>query len=337
MNVLLSSVGRRAYLVEYFRKAVAPDGKVIATNCVAGTTGMSAAAVCCVVPEAGHPEYIDVLLRVCREHRVGLLFSLHDWEAPFIARAASRFESAGVRLGVSSTAVLDICLDKLKTAAFCRSHGISSPLTFPTQCEALAALAAGQVRFPLVVKARRGQGSLALYKVYSAAELAAACLLAETGLQRVANMELLSTCSPAIVIQELIHGEEYGLDVVNDFRGNFRACLAKKKTGMRSGETDAAISVDEPALHKLGAQIGACLRHTAMLDADVIVREGQPFLIDMNPRFGGHYPFSHLAGADIPAAVVAWARDEIEPRNSLTVVPGVAGMKEITVVGTSRT
>lgn len=39
-----------------------------------------------------------------------------------------------------------------------------------------------------------------------------------------------------------------------------------------------------------------------MVDSD-----GGSYVIDINPRFGGGYPFSHLAGARIPNAYVAWA------------------------------
>lgn len=329
MNILLSSVGRRSYLVEYFREAVAAEGKVIATNSVPNTSGMLAADVSCLVPEASDPRFVDALLRVCEDHHVGLLFSLHDWEAPFIAKASSRFEAAGVRLGVSSEDVLDTCLDKLKTYLFCQSHGIASPQTFGTQGEALIALKEGSLQFPLIVKARRGQGSLALHKVFSIDELAAACLLAEAQVKRFADNDIGLSADSSLVIQELIVGVEYGLDIINDFHGRFRACLVKKKLGMRAGETDAAISVEDPVLRELGERIGICLRHTAMLDADVIVRDGQPFLIEMNPRFGGHYPFSHQAGANVPAALVALASGREPDPAQLRVMPGVASQKDL--------
>lgn len=329
MNVLLSSVGRRGYLVKYFRSAVLPAGKVIATNCVADTTGMLAAECRYVIPEAGDPKFVDALLSVCKDHDVGLLFSLHDWEAPFIAKASLRFEAAGVRLGVSSAEVLDTCLDKLKTYLFCQSHGIASPQTFGTQSEALAALEEGSLQFPLIVKARHGQGSLALHKVFSIDELAAACLLAEAQVRRFADNDIGLAADSSLAIQELIVGVEYGLDIINDFHGRFRACLVKKKLGMRAGETDAAISVEDPVLRELGERIGICLRHTAMLDADVIVRDGQPFLIEMNPRFGGHYPFSHQAGADVPSALVALASGREPDPAQLRVMPGVASQKDL--------
>ena len=340
MNILLSSVGRRAYLVDYFRSAVGPGGKVIATNSVADTTGMMAADVACVVPEAGGVGFIDALLAVCRQHEVDLLFSLHDWEAPFIAEASKRFKEAGVVLGVSSPEVLQTCLDKYRTFEFCRDRGISTPRTFLSENEALKACEDGVVGFPLIVKARFGQGSLALHKVHNAKELEAACLLASAEIARFEDNQLHASATTPIIIQECIVGDEYGLDIVNDFEGRFRACLAKRKLGMRSGETDAAVSVHDEALERFGEAIGTSLEHTGMLDADVIVRDGTPYLLELNPRFGGHYPFSHAAGANVPAALVSLAQGKEPDSSWLRTQSGVLSIKDITLrrsVGSSHT
>jgi carbamoyl-phosphate synthase large subunit len=329
VNALLSSVGRRAYLVDYFRSAVGPVGKVIATNSLADTTGMMAADVACVLPEAGSEGFIDALLDVCRRRDVGVLFSLHDWEAPFIAASAEKFKEAGVVLGVSSPEVLRICLDKYRTFEFFRMRGIPTPQTFLSESEVLKACKEGLLRFPLIVKARFGQGSLGLYKVYSSGELEAACLLARAQIARFDDNNLHAASSDPIVIQEHIAGEEYGLDVVNDFTGRFRACLVKKKLAMRAGETDAAVTVRDESLEQFGEMLGTSLGHIGMLDADLIVRGRKPYLLELNPRFGGHYPFSHMAGADVPAALVAWASGEAEPVGSLEVTSDIVYQKNM--------
>ncbi len=329
MNILLTSVGRRAYLVDYFRSAVEPRGKVIATNSVADTAGMMAADVACVVPEAGNEGFIDALLDVCRRHEVGLLFSLHDWEAPFIVAAAKKFEEAGVVLGVSSPEVLQTCLDKYRTYEFCRDRGIPTPRTFLSETEALKACEDGFVGFPLIVKARFGQGSLALHKVHNVKELEAACLLAHAEIARFEDNQLHAGAAARTIVQECIVGDEYGLDIVNDFEGRFRACLAKRKLVMRSGETDVAVSVHDEVLEQIGETIGVSLGHIGMLDADVIVRDGKPYLLELNPRFGGHYPFSHAAGANVPAALIAFAEGREADPETLTVKSGVRSQKEL--------
>ena len=331
MNVLLTSAGRRGYLVEYFREAVRPSGKVVATNLVSGTSGMLAADVACVVPEAHAPAFIDKLLGICRDHSIGLLFSLHDWEAPFIAAASSRFQEAGVCLGVSSPEILNVCLDKLATWNFCHQHGIATPRVFASEADAIHACKVADCGFPLIVKARFGQGSLALFKVYTEEELKAACSLAHAQISRFSDNGLSKTSEPSVLIQEFIEGDEYGLDIVNDFHGHFRTCLAKKKIGMRAGETDSAISVCDPVLTEFGRKIGMTLSHVAMLDADVIVRQGKPYLIEMNPRFGGHYPFSHMAGANIPAALVAMAEERALDPKWIAVRDAVRAQKTITL------
>ena len=40
-------------------------------------------------------------------------------------------------------------------------------------------------------------------------------------------------------------------------------------------------------------------------DLDVMVDKDGPKLLEINPRFGGGYPCSHLAGANFPAKLVA--------------------------------
>ena len=235
-------------------------------------------------------------------------------------------------MGVSATEVLDICLDKLETHRFCQANGLACPQTFETLGEALVALKAGEVEFPLIVKPRSGQGSLALYRVFNEDQLAAACLLAAAQVKRFPDNCLGMAAGSPLVIQERIAGDEYGLDVVNDFNGRFRGCLVKKKLGMRAGETDAATSVEDPVLRELGKRIGTSLRHTAILDADVIVRDGTPILIEMNPRFGGHYPFSHQAGADVPAALVALASGREPDPVLLQLTPGVTSRKRLVLV-----
>ena len=79
MNVLLSSVGRRSYLVEYFRRTLDGHGLVIATNSDADATGMLMADQAIVIPQAGEDGFIEKLLEVCKRLNIRIHCTLHDW------------------------------------------------------------------------------------------------------------------------------------------------------------------------------------------------------------------------------------------------------------------
>ena len=49
----------------------------------------------------------------------------------------------------------------------------------------------------------------------------------------------------------------------------------------------------------------------------------------MNCRIGGHYPFSHLAGANLPLAILKWLNGEIIDRSILKIKHGIEAFKDI--------
>jgi carbamoyl-phosphate synthase large subunit len=333
VNVLLTSVGRRTYLVEYFRQALAGRGKVFAANTISEVPGMSVADKGFVVPPASDPGYAQAVLRICIDHNVRVVFSLHDWEAPFLAAAAERFRQRGIVLGVSDAEIIELCLDKCKTGGFAHDHGFAFPTTVTTLAAAREALSSGRLRFPLVMKPRRGQGSIGLDIVEEEWELE---LCHRRGLRNCLRMSsnglLARDGDESLLIQEHVEGTEYGLDVVNDLAGRFACCFVKRKLGMRAGETDAAETVSSDLLEAFGRRLGESLHHIGMLDVDVILRRDTPYLLEMNPRFGGHYPFSHAAGANIPAALIAWVSGEPVRAEWLRVQPGIKYFKGLSLI-----
>ena len=78
-----------------------------------------------------------------------------------------------------------------------------------------------------------------------------------------------------------------------------------------------------------GAIFGEALGHIGALDVDVFLDEGLVSVLDVNPRFGGNYPFAHLAGADVPRAYVRWAHGEDVSDDTFAVRAGTVGLKAI--------
>lgn len=77
---------------------------------------------------------------------------------------------------------------------------------------------------------------------------------------------------------------------------------------MRAGETDKAISVIDERFNQIGKIIGENLKHIGNLDCDVFEHNGDLYVLELNPRFGGGYPFSHEAGCNTVKAYVEWLK-----------------------------
>jgi carbamoyl-phosphate synthase large subunit len=73
---------------------------------------------------------------------------------------------------------------------------------------------------------------------------------------------------------------------------------------MRAGETDKAITVEANRFTEFARIVGERLKHVGNLDCDFLEKDGQLYLLELNPRFGGGYPFSHEAGANLVKALL---------------------------------
>jgi len=201
---------------------------------------------------------------------------------------------------------LTTCLDKGRLGELSEGTGLRVPTAWPGDaCRDTSADA-----YPLLAKPRGGRGSRGLTVLETPA--AAAALAADRG-------DALAD----LLLQRRLDGTEYGLDLVNDLQGRPAAVLVRRKLRMRGGETDVAETVRDDALEAAGRRLAARLGHQGLVDVDVVRAGGVDHLIDVNPRFGGGYVFSHAAGANVPAAIVAWARGREPEAAWLAAEPGV--------------
>jgi len=326
VNILILCAGRRNYLIKYFKDALASGGQVIAVDADPMAPALFEANLSFVVPKFNDPEYVNVILQLCREHHIGLLVSLNDLELPILAEAKNKFKAEGINIVVPFPEVVDICFDKWKTVKFIKYCGLKTPLTCLTLKDSKQKLEKKEWEYPLMIKPRWGSASLHLEIVHNERELQLAYELVTRRLENSRQFKNSGTDS-SVLIQEYLKGQEYGLDVVNDLEGKYKATFVKKKLSMRAGETDRAITEDNPALQKVGETLGKKLGHIGNLDCDIFVTKKGIYVLEMNPRFGGGYPFSHVAGANLPAALIAWAQGRKANPEWLTFRPGVAAAK----------
>ena len=310
MNILFTCAGRRTYLLKYFKENMAEGDKVVATDMQLSAPALQAADVKIKVPAVYDPEYINITLDVCKEQKIDALISLNDLELPILAENKAKFEALGVKVIVSDPQVIDIAFDKYKTAQWVESLGLVAPKTYVRLADVKEALAKGEIEFPLFMKPRWGSGSIGLESIADMEELDIYYNL----LMKKIKKTILATASVGdeyIMIQEKLTGSEFGLDIMNDLTGKNVAVSVKQKLAMRAGETDKAVTVDLPEVREMGKKIGEALGHIGNLDVDIMQRaDGAYCVLELNPRFGGGYPFSYEAGVNMPKAIIQWVKGE---------------------------
>ncbi len=324
-------------MVEYFKRAVGESGRVYAANSKP-SPALKIADGYMLTPYIYSEGYIPFLLDACKELDIGLLVSLFDIDMPVLSRHRAEFEDIGVRLAMSDSAFYEICSDKYLMGQRLSEQGIGAARSYVDMTLVRRDLRENVLSFPLIVKPRFGMGSVGVYKVYNLAELEGAYSLCDRALNE-SYLRYESEHVPAgekVLIQEALDGTEYGLDIVCDLDGRYVNTIVRRKYAMRSGETDEAEILGESdtgytELKALGERFAAAFTPKGLTDMDVIMGEySEPMIIDINGRFGGGYPFSHIAGADVPRAYVLWAEGRTEEADACCKAePHVRGYKDI--------
>ena len=73
---------------------------------------------------------------------------------------------------------------------------------------------------------------------------------------------------------------------------------------MRAGETDKALSVKNEKLFKLIKEFVKKAGFVGIIDIDVFEVDGEYYISEVNPRFGGGYPFAYETGANVPKMII---------------------------------
>lgn len=330
MNILLTSAGRRTYMVEYFKEALAGKGKVYASNSVLTYT-LKQADEYIVTPNIYDEGYISFLVSYCKEKHIDAIISLFDIDLPILARNKELFADNGIRVIVSDYNVTQICNDKWQTYNFLKELGLNQTPSYISLLEAKRALDNGELTFPLFIKPRWGMGSIGIYKVDNIQELDVLYdklhrHIFDTYLRFESSVDVDS----CIIIQQAIKGQEYGIEILNDLNGEYVTTFAKKKIAMRSGETDIAETVETLPFEDIAKKISLKLKHIANLDVDCFVtNDNRIYVLEMNCRFGGQYPFTHNAGVNIPRQIIEWLEGKDVNPNNVRQRVGVKSCKEL--------
>lgn len=282
INILILSAGTRNKIVQYFKKTLGENGKVIATDMSTIAPAIYEADKYYIVPRITEPGYIDIILDICKKENISGVLSLIDPELSLLAENEDKFKNIGTTVIGSSYELCERALDKMQMFQWLRSHGYNCAKSYVDKNEFLADVKTGKANYPVFVKPVRGSASIAISKVFDN----------ET-------VDLLFDHSDNLMIQEYLDGQEIGADCYIDLlSGELVSVFTKKKIVMRAGETDKSVSFKDEKLFELIKKFVNESGWRGQIDIDIFEINGEYHISEVNPRFGGGYPHAYECGAD---------------------------------------
>ncbi len=317
MNLLILSAGTRNKVVQYFKKELGNEGKVIATDCSNLAPAVYDADRFYLVPRITAPDYLDTILDICRKEDIKGVFSLIDPELSMLAKERERFLAVGATPIVSPYELVETCFDKYRMYRMLCGMQIPTGKCYIEKEEFYQGLQKGEISYPVFVKPVKGSASININKVYSDKEI-----------------EVLFSLYDDLMIQEYMDGTEYGADVYVDMlTGKCTSVFLKEKIKMRAGETDKSVSVKDEKLFALIEKFVEKCGFCGMIDIDLFKVKDTYYISEVNPRFGGGYPHAYECGVNMPEQVIRNLRGESNRDSVGCYRAGICMMKynEITI------
>lgn len=285
-NILITSAGQRVSLVRAFQKELK---QLNCSNKVYTVDFNPILAPACMVSDGYQPisrvtdaNYVSNLLEICKNLSVDLIIPTIDTELLVLAQNRELFLTNGITPIVSSTEFVQKCRDKRLISQFFSENNIEIPKPIDKN----------NPTFPLFLKPYDGSLSKDIFLINHSNELT------EYHLNH-----------PKLMFMEYIDPskyEEYTVDTYYDKDGTLKCAVPRKRIFIRAGEINKGVTKKnelwtyvKERLSKINGAVG-CL--TIQFFFNPISK--RVVGIEINPRFGGGYPLSYLAGANYPKFLI---------------------------------
>ena len=280
MNILITSAGRRVSLVRAFQKELrklAPESIVVACD-----SQPELSAACHVadayfkVPRLTDPNYMDDLIERCISFKIGLLVPTIDTELLLLAKNKNRLQQHGINTVISSESFIKKCRNKRITHEFFKSRDINVAHEYPKE----------EYQLPLFIKPEDGSRSIDTYTILKKEELTD---------YHFSNNKLM-------FLEYLNHDEydEYTCDLYYDQNHYLKCVVPRKRIEVRDGEVYKALAIKNGLVEYIKTRLDFIDGVVGCLTAQFFMHKTTQKIygIEINPRFGGGYPLSYLAGAN---------------------------------------
>ena len=282
-NILFCSVGRRAKLLMDFRESMNGCGKIIATDLSPVAPALFFADETYLVPRITAPNYFDCVVDICEKSKVKAITTLIDPEIELLAKHRKEFELKGILPLCPAEWTAHLCFNKYEMFQHLSSKNIRTVLTYSSLESFNEGLQKGEISFPVFMKPISGSGSVGIGRCDTIEQVE----------------EKWTDGKFTYIIQELMTGGDCDADVYVDCISHKPvAIFSKKKIESRIGGASKTISYKDPKLFAFVEEVCSVLELNGPCDMDFFIKDGEYYLSEINPRFGGAYLHAYGAGVD---------------------------------------
>ncbi|GEP50385.1 carbamoyl phosphate synthase large subunit [Flavobacterium noncentrifugens] len=285
-NILITSAGRRVSLVRFFQSELKkgfPEAKVIAADAMPDlSSACHVADGFFKIPRISSPDYLPELLRLSIAHQVKLIIPTIDTELLILAQNIGLFRENGIEIVVSDYETVKIFRHKRATHDFFAAHGINFAKEFDKS----------DYKLPLYIKPFDGSRSVDNFIITEASQLTD---------YHFSNEKLM-------FLEYLDHKKftEYTIDLYYDKSSRLKCFIPRKRIEVRDGEVNKAITKRGKFVEELWQKMEFIEGFRGCITFQVFVHSETEAIygIEINPRFGGGYPLSYLAGGNFPKWII---------------------------------
>jgi len=269
------------------------------------------------LPRADNDNFIPSLLKHCDKYDIDVVLSGNEAEIKVLDLHREEFKSRNIYLPISSSSVLDVCLDKSKTISFLKDNGFKYPKTI--ELDTQKSLEKQIDFFPVVLKpAVGGGGSKDIYLAQNLNQLKSI----------LAYLDEVYQVSKFIV-QEYVGSsdEEYTVGVLNDINGKFINSIAVKRdlSGILQrrvsqpnitsrNELGSELVVSTGVSHGLIGKfpqvtsqcekLSLALGSVGTINIQCRMMRGDMYVFEINPRFSGTTSLRAMVGYNEPELLI---------------------------------
>ena len=289
MNILISSAGRRVSLVNAFKTIIKEKGiksKVFTTdyNPRINSPASHFSDNSFKIGSFNDENYIELLLELCKKNNVKVLIPTLDSELKILSTNKDYFIENKIQIIVSNLNLIKITSDKILTNDFFNKLGIITPKIYQKN---------ETFKFPVFIKPVSGSNSKGIYIANDIGDIKPNDIISDD--------KMIMSC---VSVEKY---DEYTIDLYYDKNSELKCAVPRIRLKVVGGESNQGITKKNYVLDfikkKFKTLIGAfgCITLQLFVNKELST---DIFGIEINPRFGGGYPFALNAGANFPKFIV---------------------------------